>query len=111
MYGQIMSNYDKTIKTATEVKTISGHMISLGKIRATSEDEELNFYIEALVLALQFHHQKSKAKSTPTSLTFNPLQETIRLLDYCDYHNQSKKPEWQVLAERNGWSRPRSGSL
>ena len=107
---KIMSNYDKTIRSVAEVKTISSHMISLGKIRATSEDDQLNFFIASLVLALQYQHQHSKAKSTPTSLTFHQMPETARLLDYCSYQNRLKKPEWQLLAERNGWG-PTRGIL
>lgn len=79
-------------------------MSALGKIRAGSEDDELNFYIEALIRALQFYHQQGNFRSTPTSLTFDPLPEAIRLLDYCSIYVRSNKPEWQVLAERNGWS-------
>lgn len=101
---QSPSVYERTIKTATEVKTLSSHMSALGKIRAGSEDDELSFYIEALIRALQFYHQQSYARSTPTSLTFDPIMETVRLLDYCSFHTRSNKPEWQVIAERNGWS-------
>ena len=103
-----MSNYNKAIRTATEVKTISSHMVSLGKIRAASEDEQLNYFIARLIFALQYQHEQSKAKSTPTSLTFNQLEETFRLIEYCNYQNRLKKPEWQIVAERNGWSPPRS---
>lgn len=102
-----MNNYDKTIRSLKEVRTISAHMVALGKIRALSEDEHLDFLIAKLVLALQFLHQRSKAKSTPILLTFDPLpQETRELIEYCNMQNRQKKPEWQILAERHGWTPP-----
>lgn len=101
-----MSVYAKTIRTLAEVKTITAHMVSLGKIRAESEDQELGYLIANLVVALQYFHQQNKARSTPTSLTFQPAGETNPLLNYCNFHERSKKPEWQVLAERNGWKPP-----
>ncbi|WP_156899859.1 hypothetical protein [Luteimonas mephitis] len=103
-----MNNYDKAIRSVNEVKTMSAHMVALGKIRASSEDDRLNFLIAQLVGALQFRHQHNKAKSTPISLTFHELyQETHALVGYCNAQNGLKKPEWQILAERHGWSPPR----
>lgn len=99
-----MNNYEKTVRTVTEVKTISAHMVALGKIRATSEDVQLNYLIQSLVVALQFPHLHGTSKGVPTSLTFWPLAETQRLLEYCSNQNRFKKPEWQVIAEREGWA-------
>lgn len=101
---QDMNSYEKTVRTINEVKTLKSHMESLGKILATSEDDHLRAFIAQVVFALQHQLQHSTSKSIPTSLMFYPVPQTIQLLDYCKFQNQQKKPEWQVLAERNGWA-------
>ena len=101
-----MSSYDKAIKTVTEVKNLASHMTSLGKIMALSEDPNLYMLITNVVLALQYQYQHSTARSTPTSLMFHPIPQTVQLVEYCRQQNRLKKPEWQVLAEQNGWTPP-----
>ena len=104
-----MNNYEKAVRTFAEVKTISSHMVALGKIRATSEDVQLNYLIQSLVVALQYPHLHGASKGIGTSLTFLPLPETQRLLEYCNFQNRLKKPECQVIAEREGWMPQRRG--
>lgn len=99
-----MNSYERTVRTINEVKTLKSHMESLGKILATSEDDHLRALIAQVVFALQHQLQHSTSKSIPTSLMFYPVPQTIQLFDYCKFHNHHKKPEWQVLAERNGWA-------
>lgn len=104
----MMGPYEKTLKTINEVKTLSSHMISLGKIRLECEDPQLDVYIVALIKALQFQHVYSTSRTTPLALTFFPTAETHSLYVYCLQFKKHKKPEWQVLAERNGWQPPLS---
>jgi hypothetical protein len=104
-----MSNYDKTIRSVTEVKVLTSHMTSLGKIMAASEDMQLCNFISSVVYALQYQFQHSTSKSTPTSLMFHPVPATVQLVDYCKYQNRLKKPEWQVIAESKGWIPPHRG--
>ena len=101
---QGMNSYERTARTVNEVKTLKSHMESLGKILATSEDDQLRALISQVVLALQHQLQHSTSKSIPTSLMFYPVPQTIQLLEYCKSQTRHKKPEWQVLAERNGWA-------
>ena len=101
-----MNSYEKAVKTVAEVKTIPSHMAALGKIRAASEDPQFMYLIQSLVVALQYPHLHGTDKGVPTSLTFWPLPETQRLLEYCNYQNRMKKAEWQVIAEREGWIPP-----
>lgn len=103
-----MSVYDKTIRSLTEIKTISSHMVALGKIRAASEDDSLNFAIDALVRELQYAHANSKIKSTPTSLASGTSQEVKAIIGYCKRAIGTRKPEWQIMAERNGWAPPKT---
>ena len=99
-----MNIYERTDRTVNEVKTLKSHMESLGKILATSEDDQLRALISQVVWALQHQLQHSTSKSIPTSLMFYPVPQTIQLLEYCKSQTRHKKPEWQVLAERNGWA-------
>jgi len=101
-----MSIYAKTLKSVREVKTISAHMVALGKIYASSEDELLNQHIQAVVTTLEFPFKHGTGRSTPTSLTFQILPQTYWLIEYCKLQRASKKPEWQILAEQNGWIPP-----
>lgn len=100
--------YEDAVRTVDEVKTLSSHMSALGKIRARSEDQQLNNLVQSLVGALQLQYQQVNAvtRSTPTSLTFYPNMETQALIQYCRWRIGSDKPEWQVLAEQNGWAPP-----
>jgi hypothetical protein len=101
-----MSIYSQTIKTVAEVKTMTSHMTSLGKFMAVTEDSRLRDYIAHVVQALQYQYQNSTAKSTPTSLMFFPIPQTMQLIDYCKHQERLKKPEWQVVAEEHGWTPP-----
>ena len=105
----IMSNYERTVRTVTEVKTLTAHMASLGKIMATSEDGHLCGLIRNVVMSLQYQYQHGTGKSTPTSLMFHPIPSTVQLGEYCRSQTRLKKPEWQIMAERNGWTPPRRG--
>ena len=71
-----------------------------------SEDMHLSNLIALVVKILQYQYENSTAKSTPTSLMFHPVPPTIQLVEYCRYQTRLKKPEWQVLAEQNGWTPP-----
>ncbi len=42
-------------------------------------------------------------KSTPLNLINGQNSEITELVNYCKKFITQKKPEWQVLAERNGW--------
>jgi hypothetical protein len=106
---EMMSPYEKTLKTINEVKTLAAHMVSLGKIRMECEDAHLDGYIVSQIRALQFQHQHSSSRSTPLALTFFPTNETQWLSTYCQQFIKQKKPEWQVLAERHGWQPPSIG--
>lgn len=101
-----MTNYEKAIRTVTEVKTLKSHMESLGKVMALSEDGQLTQLISQVIWGLQYQFQNSTSKSMPTSLLFHPIPPTIQMVEYCKQQMRFKKPEWQVLAERNGWLPP-----
>lgn len=98
-----MNNYEKFLKAVSEVKTLSSHMTALGKIKSASEDEKFIAAIDAIIPHLQRAHIASTSKSTPVALDNTSIQEINSLISACKKVVGSKKPEWQVLAERNGW--------
>jgi ABC-type glutathione transport system ATPase component len=103
-----MSTHQKTLKSLTEVKTLSSHITSLGKIKNASEDERLNGAIDNLIRDLQFTHANGKHKSTPVALSSGTSPEVQGIINYCKQVVGSKKPEWQILAERHGWTPPKA---
>jgi hypothetical protein len=103
-----MSSYEKTLSSLKEIKTVTAHLTALGKVRAASEDKNLIQAIDALVRELQSSRARSKNKSTPFSLEAATVPEAVNLIRYCKQAIGSKKPEWQILAERNGWTPPKA---
>lgn len=101
-----MSIYNNTIKSVTEIRTLSAHLGALGKIMALTEDRQLYDLTHFVVFNLQYQMQHSVGRQIPISLMSFPSQQVVQLVDYCKHQKQSKKEEWQVLAERHGWSPP-----
>ena len=101
--------YHKTIRTIKEVKTIPKHMAALGSIRLESEDLMLRSLIEGVLRALHFFLEKGSSKTTPLALDLVPTPHAWDLIQYCETHKAQSKPEWQVIAEREGW-RPYANS-
>lgn len=104
--GNTTSIYDKTLRTIREVKTIPKHMAALGMIRIESEDQRFTSLVEDLLNALYFFLQQGSSKSTPLALDLVPTPHAWELLVYCQGYKTQKKPEWQVIAEREGWQPP-----
>ena len=103
-----MSTYKKTLKSLTEEKTLAAHITSLGKIKSASEDERLNSAISDLIRELQYEHANGKHKSTPVAISSGSSSEVQAIINYCKRAIGSQKPEWQILAERHGWTPPAS---
>lgn len=99
--------YENTKKSILSEKSLAAHITSLGKIKVETEDGHLISFIENLIRELQFDlaRSKGKGKSIPAALPATE-QEVRHLLQYCEAALKSKKPEWQILAERNGWTPP-----
>lgn len=93
------------MKSVKEAKTIASHITALGKVRAKTEDQVLLGKIDAAIASLQNAHAKAKkGKSTPTCLDKATDSSVKALVEHCQKAVANKKPEWQVIAERNGWA-------
>ena len=67
-----MSIYANTIKSVTEIRTLSAHLGALGKIMALTEDRQLYELIQYVVFALQYQMQHSMGRPIPISLRVLP---------------------------------------
>ncbi|KVP61936.1 hypothetical protein WJ91_03915 [Burkholderia ubonensis] len=97
------------------MRTMTAHITNLGKIQTKTEDEQLATLLGAVVNMLRQVHgnavaskQKVKGLTTPGSLYDLANAEIKQLIHYCSALIPPKKPEWQVLAERHGWTPPQS---
>ena len=98
--------YEETIVVLKDLRTVASHITNLGKIMNKSEDQQLKTLLGTVITSLQRAHvsPKVKGKSTPGNL-YNLADLGIKnLIKYCESAIGSKKPEWQILAERNGWA-------
>ena len=99
-----MKSYENILKSVKEAKTIASHITALGKVRAKTEDQVFVSKIDAAIASLQNAHAKAtKGKSTPTCLDKANDASVKSLIEHCQKSVANKKPEWQVIAERNGW--------
>lgn len=99
-----MSLYKKVLESTKEAKTIASHITALGKIRAKTEDDVLLGKIDKAIGSMQSAHAKAKnGKSTPTFLDKSTDRAVRDPIEHCATMASSDKPEWQVVAERNGW--------
>lgn len=100
-----LKSYEDVLKTAKEAKSIASHITALGKVRAKTEDQLLLNKIDKAIGSLQSAHANvTKGKSAPICLDKATDQAVRDLVDHCKKAVASKKPEWQVIAERNGWA-------
>ncbi|HFE9906540.1 TPA: hypothetical protein ACGA4X_001516 [Acinetobacter baumannii] len=97
--------YEQTISSLKELKTISSHIKNLGTIMNKSKDQKLKELLAVLIMDLQkmYVRPNFRYKSTPLNLINGHNSEITELVNYCKKFIIQNKPEWQVLAERNGW--------
>lgn len=99
-----MSTYANVVKLMKEVKSVTSFITALGKIRAKTEDTKLTQLLDEVIGALSALRTSMKSnKSAPICLEKADNPKVIALKTYCENFIKNKKPEWQVLAERNGW--------
>ena len=103
--------YEQTMMALRQIRTFASHATNLRKIAARTEDERLRELLGTLISALRAASEFSKRKnvrSTPGNLVDATalLPPVAPLTMYCQSVIGTKKPEWQVLAERHGWTPP-----
>ena len=98
-----MNIHEEVLESISEFKTISTHITALGKLRLKTEDAMLVKGIDSVISQLQLAHNQVKSKSTPISVEKANIRAANELVSYCRKIIGTKKPEWQIVAERNGW--------
>lgn len=98
-----MNLYEKTIETISSTKTFLSHIKDLDKIKQSTEDQSLKNGIKNVIIELTNIYARVKVKSIPVSLEAVNSRHISVLIKYCNKCIGSKKPEWQIIAERHGW--------
>lgn len=106
-----MTKYEEIVAALKEYRTLSAHITKLGNMVAKTEDQQLVNLLNKVVLGLRTMHAnataakvKVKGLSTPGNIYDMPGTEIKSLIQYCESIIVSRKPEWQILAERHGWA-------
>ncbi|MDN6885268.1 hypothetical protein QMO14_16810 [Variovorax sp. CAN2819] len=105
--------YTQINDSLTDTKTLATHLKVLGAIRKQSEDTNLIALIDGAIYETSALYQNIKIKSQPLALIrpdkligSTQAGKIEKLFTTCKRMIAIKKPEWQVLAERNGWTPP-----
>lgn len=103
-----MTVYQKVLVELDKNSSIKTQYNNLVKLMHSSEDKQLRSLIIAWlnVLSNAEHYRVGKMSSHLTQLLNTNACVKQDLRDYCNDIIWSKKPEWQVLAERYGWRPP-----
>ena len=101
-----MTIYEETIAALKDLRTAASHITGLGKVMNKAEDQKLKTLLLNVITSLQASHASPnvRGKSTPGNLYNAKIAVIKNLIEYCESVIVSKKPEWQVLAERHGWA-------
>lgn len=100
-----MTIYEKVISELHQIRTFVNHIKKLGNLLPEIQDSKLKALLQATVTGLQRAHAdpRVKNKSTPGNLYGLKENTVVQLVQYCETTIGTKKPEWQVEAERNNW--------
>lgn len=106
-----MNIYKKLVDTLIETKTLTKHVKDLETIKVESVDDNLIIGIKNAIQEVAKIHSRSKLKSGLVSfdnINLSSQSEILKLLNFCKQQISVSKPEWQIVAERNGWKPPRT---
>lgn len=103
-----MTIYKKVLLELHKQSTITVQHNNLMKLYYTSEDDMLKGYIRAYCkgLTVAINYSKNKLHSKASDAVSDNIPNKITLANYCEQVILTEKPEWQILAERNGWRPP-----
>lgn len=98
--------YEEVIKSLTEVKTPAKHLSEITKIINLTEDEELKKLLTPVITALTQYSTVAPPLDRKKPRNFISGVPFDAVFHYCLPKIQAKRPEWQVIALRNGWTPP-----
>lgn len=109
-----MKNIYSELKMAVSMQYDIAHSTAnrcnkLIKIKLSTEDEKVHNYIDNLIVhineAKRLHYKRLYTSSSKEFKKIKELNDEIA--EYCDKMLSKGKPEWMILAERNGWTPPK----
>ena len=101
------NDYRDILESISRLSKVKEHHNRLNKIRMATEDSRLREFLHPVIEYLRSAELDIRAtKRSNVNFAFNPKQEgPIRnLCLYCQECIVSKKPQWQIIAEREGWT-------
>ncbi len=98
-YRQVLEALDASVK-------LSVHHAKFNKLRHATEDAELARLLAPLIVNIQkaMGVMPQRGEAPPVLVVSSP--EAKALATYCRACIDSHKPQWQILAERAGWTPP-----
>lgn len=108
-----MKNVYSELKLAASMQYNIAHSTAnrcnkLIKLKLSTEDEKVHEYIDSLIEhineAKRLHYKRLYMASSEEFKVIEALNAEI--IEYCDKILNTNKPEWMILAERNGWIPP-----
>jgi hypothetical protein len=98
--------YEEVIAELKALRTLTAHLTRLGKLSTVATDTQLKVLLGHAISFLQVAHMSpgARGKTTPGGIEKLSSQQVRQLRTYCEGHMGASKPDWQVEAERNGWS-------
>jgi len=107
------TKYEDAIAALKTARTLTAHITGLAKLQTKVEDDRLSSLLSTVILDLRTAHAnaaasktKVRGKTTPGNLYSATNPSIVDLIKYCEALIGTKKPEWQVMAERHGWTPP-----
>lgn len=98
-----MTIYEEILKSIQSYKSTKRHLTSLGKFYNRTEDQLLKNNLYAVLQFLTIWIESSK-DTTPKCLVQVKAVPIKKLVKYLGAVIPSKKPEWQIIALREGWT-------
>ena len=102
-----MTIYEEILKSIQDYKSEKRHLTSLGKFFYLTEDQLLKKNLYPVLQFLKIWVESSK-NSTPKCLAQVQAVPIKKFIKYLETVIPSKKPEWQIIALREGWIPPQS---
>lgn len=122
--------YKKILDCLDDSRRLSDHIERFISLRLSIEDKTLEELLDKLIKTfegiyrsgdegndpsvkfIETPQEKSRRKNqkkTKNKVIFFELEEVKELQSYCHQIVIDKTPQWQVVAQRNGWSPKRKG--
>jgi len=99
-------DYESVLGTLVDYGTLASIINKFNRVHITTEDADLRKLIEPVIAGIDKVlrdlpiSKKSVRASLRQQLKVEPYKSVV---EYCQKCIGSKKPQWQIIAERHGW--------